>query len=257
MYKYFILTVALFFTNAIATPLAGFIAATPERLSQKLPLPGNDTWYAAPSGYESQPLGAILKNRTVPSPVSITSISPIKIQLAIQLQYRTQNSVGDPIASVVTVLVPYSPDYTKLLVQAWFSDSACPDCNPSLALQTEANINNTFYKQQFAPVVAFLNQGWIVSVADDGGPQAAFPSGLMAGYGTLDSIRAVLQSSSLTKVSTTPTIAISGYSGGGITAAWTTELQPSYAPELKITAVALGGLIPNFRVLQSTYLSTF
>jgi hypothetical protein len=140
---------------------------------RKLPLPGNDTWYAAPAGYESAALGAILKSRTVPSPISITSISPIKVKAAVQIQYRTQNSVGEPIVTVATVIVPFLADTKKLLIYSRFSDAACPDCNPSLSLQSEAGINNSFYKQQLAPVIAYLNQGWIVSVADDGGMRQA------------------------------------------------------------------------------------
>lgn len=215
------------------------------------PLPGNDAWYAPAPGFESAALGSILKYRMVPSPVSITSISPVRVKQSIQIQYRTENSIGDPNASVVTVLVPFNADPTKLMAYAWFSDASCPDCNPSISLQSTRGLDNAFYKEQFAPVIAFLNQGWYVSIADDGGPQAAFPSGLNAGKSSLDSIRAVLQSGSLTGINTKPTITMSGYSGGGITAAWTSELHPLYAPELEIAGVALGGLIPNFQALQS------
>jgi len=98
-----------------------------------------------------------------------------------------------------------------------------------------------------------LGRGWYVSVADDGGFQAAFASGLQAGYATLDSFRAVKQSGNFTGIDADPTITMYGYSGGGVSAAWTTELQPSYAPELKIAGAALGGLVPNMTLGLALY----
>jgi hypothetical protein len=36
-----------------------------------------------------------------------------------------------------------------------------------------------------------------------------------------------------------------GYSGGGLASAWAAELQPSYAPEVKLAGVAEGGVPPD------------
>jgi hypothetical protein len=69
-------------------------------------------------------------------------------------------------------------------------------------------------------MVAALNQGWIVSVADDTGAQAAFGSGLHSGYATLDSIRAVKQSGYFTGVDPDPKITMNGYSGGALAVSW-------------------------------------
>jgi len=94
------------------------------------------------------------------------------------LLYRTQNSVGAPEATVVTVIVPYKANASQLFALAFFTDAAYNGCNPSIALQTGSRLDNAFATLQTANIVAALDQGWIVSVADDGGPQAAFPSGL-------------------------------------------------------------------------------
>ena len=69
-------------------------------------------------------------------------------------------------------------------------------------------------------IVAALNQGWYVSVADDTGVQAAFGSGLHSGYTTLDSIRAVKQSGHFTGIHSDPTITMNGYSGGALAVSW-------------------------------------
>jgi hypothetical protein len=45
-------------------------------------------------------------------------------------------------------------------------------------------------------------------------------SGLQLGYATLDSIRAVKQSTYITGISPNPITTINGYSGGAIAAAW-------------------------------------
>jgi hypothetical protein len=47
-------------------------------------------------------------------------------------------------------------------------------CNPSLALQLGDRIDNIFTQLQTVVIISALNEGWYVSVADDGGPQGAF-----------------------------------------------------------------------------------
>jgi len=43
-----------------------------------------------------------------------------------------------------------------------------------------------------------------------------------------------------------------GYSGGSLASGWAASLQPSYAPELNIQGVALGGLVPNISSVLET-----
>jgi hypothetical protein len=40
-----------------------------------------------------------------------------------------------------------------------------------------------------------------------------------------------------------------GFSGGAISAGWASELQPSYAPELEIAGVSIGGMFPNITAI--------
>ncbi|KIW05742.1 hypothetical protein, variant [Verruconis gallopava] len=215
------------------------------------PLPGNDTWYAVPDNIADYNPGDIIKWRNVPNALSVDNLSPIRPQAVYQMQYRTTDSVGDATASVVTAIIPFNPSPDHLFAYAYFSDSAAPRCNPSLAMQLGTPADAIFTKIQLAPIISALDQGWIVSVADDGGPYAAFPSGPGMGYRTLDSLRAMKQSGNLTGLSSDPTITLNGYSGGGITAAWTGEMHPLYAPELKIDGIALGGLVPDFVYLSN------
>jgi hypothetical protein len=92
-------------------------------------------------------------------------------------------------------------------------------------------------------------------------------AGPHAAYVTLDSVRAVKQSGNFTGIKSDPITTLHGYSNGAMTVGWVSsiprrrfrwfinflekasELQPTYAPELKIVGAALGGLIPNITAL--------
>jgi hypothetical protein len=85
--------------------------------------PDDDEFYRAPQGFEKAALGSILRHRPVPNPLSVDNKTPINIKAAWQVQYRTQNSVGEPEASVVTVLVPHNPRPGHLHVYAYYTVS--------------------------------------------------------------------------------------------------------------------------------------
>ena len=78
-----------------------------------------DWFYRAPVGFEKAALGSILRYRPIPRPLSFTNVTPIRPKAAWQIQYRTQNSVGEPEASVVTVLEPFNASRGNLFAQAF------------------------------------------------------------------------------------------------------------------------------------------
>src|ERR1700759_4492336 len=65
----------------------------------------NDEFYKEPPGYERIPLGGILRSRPAPFPIKLVKYLTLKPKAAWQILYRTQNSVGEPEATVVTLLV--------------------------------------------------------------------------------------------------------------------------------------------------------
>jgi hypothetical protein len=214
------------------------------------PLPGNDPWYAAPDNLADVQPGDILKWRPAPRPLSTNNTMAVNVQAMYQIQYRSQNSKGVPIANVLTAIIPHNPNFNALFSYIYFSDVPAPNCNPSLSMTWEENVPADWVKQQMGPIIAALSQGWIVAVPDDGGPQASFPAGPTMAYTTLDSMRAMLRSQAITGLSPGATITLNGYSGGGVSAGWTGELHPTYAPDVPIAGIALGGLVPDF-----TYIS--
>jgi hypothetical protein len=108
--------------------LIGLVYAAPAFLAAdrrgNITLPENDKFYAAPVGYESKAPGTILQYRRAPRSISLDNKSPLKLKEAWQIQYRTQNSIGEPEAGTVTLLIPYEAKTKNLFAQGYFSDAA-------------------------------------------------------------------------------------------------------------------------------------
>jgi hypothetical protein len=83
--------------------------------------PDKDEFYRAPSGFEKAPLGAILKHRPVPNPIAVNNTTPINMKAAWQILYRTQNSVGQAEATVVTVMIPHNPKFSNLVAYGYWT----------------------------------------------------------------------------------------------------------------------------------------
>lgn len=215
--------------------------------------PSVDPFYIPPAGFESSAPGTILRTRKVPNPLALLSIAPVNVQGAYQLLYRTTDSLGNPEATVTTVIVPHNADPKKLLSYQFAEDGGWVNCAPSYVLQQGSNIiSGGTSPVELLLVIAALNQGWIINTPDYEGPHGAFTSGVQAGQAVLDSVRAAIASESVTGVSPSAAYQMWGYSGGSLASEWAAELQPSYAPELNFAGVAVGGLIPNiFTVLET------
>ncbi|POR38543.1 Lipase 4 [Tolypocladium paradoxum] len=162
---------------------------------------------------------------------------------------RTTDSLGSATATVLTVLVPHNADFTKVLSYQVAEDASTIDCAPSYAFQLEHAqgpvMGTVVTEAELLLVEAALKQGWIMISPDYLGPKAAFLANALAGYATLDGIRAAINSAPFTGISKTPTITMWGYSGGSLASLWAAELQPTCAPDLKIAGAAVGGTVPN------------
>lgn len=213
--------------------------AAPTR--RALMLPQDDPFYTPPAGYESSPPGTILRTRAVPNQLAAFATFPQNLANSWQILYRTTDSLGNAQATVTTVMEPHNADSTKLLSYQVAEDSAYQGCAPSYVLQQGSGSSGLVTQAELLLMDAALERGWYVSTPDYEGPISAFTAGLQAGQATLDSIRAVLASTNTTNVQANATVAMWGYSGGALASGWAAELQPTYAPELKIVGAALGG----------------
>ncbi|KAE8383849.1 secretory lipase-domain-containing protein [Aspergillus bertholletiae] len=234
-----------------ALPLiSAFPAQLPEQDSAPT-LPVDDPFYIPPEGFETFAPGTILRHRTPPNPIAALGFAKVNIPAAHQILYRTSDSAGNAIATVSTILIPNNADFSKLLSYQVAQDAADPNCSPSYALQLEAAYDG--FLGLLAPQIdllffgAALEKGWVVTIPDHLGPKSAFLANTLSGHAVLDNVRAALASSSFTNITSDPTIALWGYSGGSLSSGFAAELQPTYAPELNIVGAALGGTVPRIR----------
>jgi hypothetical protein len=211
--------------------------------------PTSDPFYTPPANLASYPDGTVLRSRQVTLVGAIDAASNVDYQLL----YRTTNATGQPVATVATVLIPASPapGSRKLASYQTAYDSLTLNCAPSYTMRggndlgSTQNVESGYIEQE-------LQQGWDVVVPDYEGPQSEWAVGPMAGYATLDSIRAAENFAPDGLEGARTPVGMNGYSGGAIASNWAEALAPKYAPDLNIVGVAAGGIFPDLDYTFST-----
>jgi hypothetical protein len=79
----------------------------------------DDSFYLPPAGFESTAPGTILRSRKVPHPIGVGEVE-FPVEGAWQLLYRTQDSLGKPEATMLTVLKPKNAKSTNLFSESYF-----------------------------------------------------------------------------------------------------------------------------------------
>ncbi|KAL5336620.1 secretory lipase-domain-containing protein [Aspergillus crustosus] len=227
-----------------------FASALPAAHVKDGPLtPGEDPFYSPPAGWETKAPGTILRHRTPPFPVAAFGLAAVNLDASHQILYRTTDSFGDPITTVTTVLIPHNADYTKVLSYQVAQDAADPNCSPSFAIQQFSDAGEALAlimpQLEYLFMSSALNKGYVVIIPDHLGPRSAFLANHLSGQAVLDNVRAALASTSFTGISARANVVLWGYSGGSLASGFAAELQPTYAPELKLAGAALGGTVPK------------
>jgi hypothetical protein len=197
-----------------------------------IPEPNADPFYQAPPGSDSSPPGTVLRSR----PVTVKGLGlPVPVA-AQQFLVRSTDAQGEPTTAVGTLMVPTSPYQgpRPLVSYQPATDSLGDQCNPSYTLRVGT-------EKELGLMMQALQNGWAVEVTDYEGPHSAFAAGRMAGHAVLDGIRGAeaLPDTGLAGAGTP--VGLWGYSGGALASSWAAELQPAYAPELRVQGVASGG----------------
>lgn len=114
------LTLGLFLsiTNIVSAFIVGGSRLS---INARYPSPLSDPFYKPPDGFEKTQLGTILRQRVVTDSIYLLKSIRLKPEAAWQFLYRTQNSVGEPEATVVTVLKPQDAKPGNLFVQSYFT----------------------------------------------------------------------------------------------------------------------------------------
>ncbi|KAI0486430.1 LIP-domain-containing protein [Xylaria cf. heliscus] len=221
--------------------------------------PSQDPWYTAPAGFESAAPGHIFRIR--PDPSNITAV--VSAAAAYNILFRTTNTLYQPSWAVTTLLLPKSPVGVKnngskasngkaaLLSYQIPYNTADVDGSPSYLLSTVLAEEYLGIPPFTDSITEALSRGWYVNVPDFEGPLASFADGPQEGHAVLDSVRAALSSAPFPSTLEETRYAMWGYSGGSIASTFAAELQASYAPELDLAGVAVGGLVPNVTTVLS------
>ncbi|MCO6009361.1 lipase family protein [Actinoallomurus purpureus] len=198
--------------------------------------PDQDPFYSAPSDIGSYRPGQVVDDRKItPKTGDMADTTD-----AWQISYRTNDSHDHPELAVTTLLVPKKAwtgggPRPVVSVQA-AEDSTGTQCAPSYGISSGQGYGAS--SALFAASV--LAKGWAVAMPDFEGPKSVFMGGPQAGHAVLDGIRAV-KSLGTGGIGTSNPWALDGYSGGAQATGWAAELQPSYAPDVRLAGAALGG----------------
>ncbi|MCW2494119.1 MAG: hypothetical protein JWQ77_43 [Jatrophihabitans sp.] len=218
----------------------------PSAHAAQVPDPRSDPFYAVPADIGSSAPGAVLGSRVV-SPALFGLIRARAT--GYQLRYRTTDNLGNPTATLTTVLVPNTPAPAAgkprpVVSYQEAEDSNSLQCAPSYGLVAGAPVDNPVGQVEMLLIAGYLAKGDIVVVPDYEGPASLYTVGLMAGHATLDGIRAA-KAFAPAGISASAPVGLVGYSGGALATEWAAQLQPSYAPDVKLSAVAAGGVPVN------------
>lgn len=197
--------------------------------------------------------GTVLDVRTVP--FHLTEVpTPLT---AVQVLYRSTDSLGNAVANVTSVIKPAGNAPAKGVVSYQSAyDSLNPEDSPSRAIAGDVRIGGftasgrniavggLFFSGEVTGFALLLAQGYSIVVPDTEGQQANFAAGPEYGMNTLDSLRAVALVPE-TGIAPGTRIVLMGYSGGAIASNWAAILAPEYAPDIAddLAGVAQGGLL--------------
>jgi pimeloyl-ACP methyl ester carboxylesterase len=153
------------------------------------------------------------------------------------ITYRSTSATGAPITVSGTVIVPFGANSrTPVVGYAPGTHGLGDQCAPSRHLEAGDETEGLLIHQ-------YATRGYAVAVTDYEGigtpGEHTYIAGRAEGNATLDVVRAALRLPG-TGLSATAPVAVVGYSQGGHGAGWAAETAPTYAPELRIKAYAVG-----------------
>lgn len=214
-----------------------------------------DAFYAVPADIAAYRDGQVLASRAV---TATAWNLPLPVH-AWELKYRTQDFRGRPSATVTTVLVPTAPwrgaGPRPLVSYQTAEDGVDQHCAPSHALVDGLRAGFTGSYSETGLIALLVAHGWAVSVPDYEGPRSEFLVAGTEARGVLDGVRAA-RGFAPAQLNHAP-IGLWGYSGGSFASVTAAQLQPRYAPELHLRALALGGLVGNIRSTIDAFSGSF
>lgn len=230
----------------LLTAVTALALSTSPTQAGPVPVPEDDPFYAVPADVASYADGAVIAARRI---TAIAYVVPVPAD-SWQILYKTRDAKGAPTATVTTLMVPRTAwsgtGPRPLLSYQTAEDGVAGRCAPSYGLRAGLLGSLTTANAEAGLMMMGLSRGWAVTVPDYEGPESQFLAGRLEGQAVLDGIRASLAFEAGGLPASTP-VGIWGYSGGAFATSIAGQLKQSYAPELNLRGVALGGLVADIR----------
>lgn len=231
-------TVALAFTTTLAAP---------SQAAGGTPVPEDDPFYAVPADVASYADGAVIASRKI---TALAYVLPVPAE-SWQILYKTRDAHGEPTATVTTLMVPtaaWTGNGPRPLVSYQTAeDGVAGRCAPSYGLKAGLlGSGGSNAAAESGLMMMGIANGWAVTVPDYEGPDSQFLAGRLEGQAVLDAVRASLDFDPAHLPAATP-VGLWGYSGGSFASSIAAQLEPTYAPEINLQAVALGGFVSEIR----------
>ncbi|SLF93311.1 lipase family protein [Mycobacteroides abscessus] len=177
----------------------------------------------------------------------VTPRLPLRRATMQRIMVRSTDTAGNPVPVTAALIEPErpwrGPGSRPVVVRNQAINSLGLKFTPSYRL------THLWYRDN-PPMFPFLSaQNYAVLFPDHEGPRMSYAAGKMAGHAVLDSVRGML--SERPDLAESP-IVMHGYSGGAIATAWAAQLQPTYAPELRIAGAAAGGTPTDYALLYGS-----
>lgn len=206
-----------------------------------------DDFYTSLPRYIDGKPGQVLKSQPTNFALGLPKIDWANTE-ATRIAYVSTDSKGKTVPVTGTVYTSSAPWKGKgprpLLTVAPGTQGSGDACSPGITTPYGANY-------EAAPVAAALARGWNVAFTDLMGlgtnPQHTYMNRQDQGHATLDMARAAFNLKNK-KIPADAPVATWGYSQGGGSSAAALELQPSYAPELKLVTGYAGGVPADLAV---------
>lgn len=236
---------------AFATAVVALVAGT-GAASQTLPSLSHDAFYVPPSPLPHGKPGDVIRTRDV----LLSSYPDAHVQQIMYLSTDTRNRLVPVTGMLLTPLLRHPGEDHAVVVGTPGTRGLDDRCAPSRQADLlTANPSSPDY--EIAQYQQFLLSGISVVVIDyEGQGTPGDPSYLVGpseGRNALDALRAAQQING-SGLSPNSPAGVAGYSQGGQAAAWAAELQPTYAPELRLRGVLAGG-VPTDMLVEVNHLN--
>ncbi|WP_405160049.1 lipase family protein [Nocardia sp. NBC_01499] len=236
------------FNGFVVGQIQGAQPVPPDQAFQALL--ANDPFYQEPPLTGAEQPGTLLKAKKVD--VMFLGITPPDVEAYKLMYVTTANDGVTPAISTGILMIPNhgAPvGEKKLISYQEANDSVGWSCHPSTQWTGGDPLDGSSWSA-LGPLALMFDKGYAVMISDVGNDGDHKPHGVFAGkfaaHAQLDGVRAALGHRDAGLDPNAP-VALFGIAGGGVGAAFSAELQPTYAPELDVKSAVLEGMVVNPR----------